>query len=180
MSSLAIHVYGDPILRQKARTIARVEERHQQFARAMAEAMYGARGIGLAANQVGLLERLIVVDVEWSDRKTKADKGLERCPIMMINPEILDESVEDDQTAEGCLSLPEMEGSVWRPSRIRYRYLDLAGRAIEAEATGLLSRCIQHEIDHLDGVLFIDRMAPDAREKLAGKLASLRERAIAL
>jgi peptide deformylase len=146
----------------------------------MAEAMYAARGIGLAANQVGLIERLIVLDAEWTDRKTKADKGQERHPIALINPEILDESIEDDQSAEGCLSLPEMEGNIWRPSRIRYRYRDLTGRAIEAEATGLLARCIQHEIDHLDGVLFIDRMTPDAREKLAGKLASLRERAIAM
>jgi peptide deformylase len=172
MPPLSIRLYGDPMLRQQARPIQQVTDRHRQLARDMAETMYEAKGVGLAANQVGHLERLIVADTEWADDKSEPQV---RKPIVMINPEILDESVEDDAVSEGCLSLPEIEGDVWRPVRIRYRYLDAQGNAVEAEATGLKARCILHEIDHLNGVLFIDHLAPDAREKLAGKLTALRQ-----
>lgn len=172
MPLLPIRIYDDPVLRATAQPIAQVEERHRLLARDMAETMYEARGIGLAANQVGVLERVIIVDVDWSEKRGKAAG---RNPIAMFNPEILEESVEDDTYEEGCLSLPEILGDVWRPIKIRYRYLDQAGRVVEAEAEDLQARCIQHEIDHLNGVLFIDHMEPVARQKLAGKLAKLRE-----
>ena len=172
MAMLDIYIYDDPILRQTARPVEKITERHRQLAHDMAETMYATNGIGLAANQVGLLERLIVVDVEWSERRGNKNP---RNPIAMLNPEILEESDNDDMVSEGCLSLPEIEGNVWRPVHIRYRYMDLNGQTVEAEAEDMKARCIQHELDHLNGILFIDRMAAEERQKLAGKLARLRK-----
>lgn len=169
MSALKIRIYGDPVLRETAAPIEKVEERHRRLAQEMAELMYAARGIGLAANQVGVLERIIIVDVDWTD------DNAQRRPTVMINPEILEETVEDDVRSEGCLSIPDIEGDVWRPLGVRYRYTTLDRREVEEEARGLKARCIQHEIDHLNGVLFIDHMAADQREKLAGRLARLRQ-----
>ena len=174
MSQLQIHTYGDPILRVTDAPVGKVTERHRQLVADMARIMYESRGIGLASNQVGETERLVIVDVEWPE--TEPPEPIDqRRPLALINPEIIEESVEDDVYSEGCLSLPGIEGDVWRSVRIRYRYTDLAGRLHEEEATGLLARCIQHEIDHLNGILFVDRLAPDKRQKLAGKLAKLRQ-----
>jgi peptide deformylase len=175
MPKLPISYYGQPVLRETARPVERIAERHRKLAADMAETMYEARGIGLAANQVGLLERIIVVDVDWSDRKSKKEVQA-RNPIAMINPELIEESVEDDVYSEGCLSIPSIEGDVWRPVKIRYAYTDLSGKRIEETAEGLKARCIQHEIDHLNGTLFIDHLTPDARGKLAGKLTELRRK----
>ncbi len=174
MPRLTIHIYDDPVLRQ----VAHRQEDHRQtrqLAADMIETMYGSRGVGLAANQVGVLERVVTIDTDWSEKRNS--KPAPRNPQVLINPEILEESAEDESASEGCLSLPEIEGDVWRSLRVRFRYLDLAGIAHEEEATGLKARCIQHEVDHLNGVLFIDRMAPEARLKLAGQLARLREKA---
>lgn len=173
MAKLEVRIYGDPVLHQKARPIETITAEHQKLAREMIETMYEYRGIGLAANQVGVTERLIIVDVTWSDRDGK--KGQGRNPIAMVNPEVLEEGVQDDVLSEGCLSLPEIDGDVWRPTRIKFRYQTLEGKVIEREATDLEARCIMHEVDHLNGILFIDRMAPDEREKLAGKLSKLRK-----
>ena len=173
MAKLEIKIYDDPVLREKAKPIERIEERHRQLARDMAETMYDSRGIGLAANQVGVTERMIVVDVTWSERDGKKAQAFN--PTAMINPEVIEEGTRDEVSSEGCLSLPELEGDVWRPTRIRYRYQDLEGNVVEREATDLLARCIMHEIDHLDGILFIDRMSPEKRQKLAGKLTKLRQ-----
>jgi peptide deformylase len=173
MARLEIRIYDDPILHEKARRIERITQSHKDLAADMIETMYESRGIGLAANQVGVLERIITVDTNWADRDGRKGQGPQ--PTAMINPEVLEEGTTDEACYEGCLSLPELEGEVWRPTWIRYRYLDLEGRAIELEASDLQARCIQHEIDHLDGILFIDRMAPEKRKNLAGKLAKLRK-----
>jgi len=174
MNKLDIKIYDDPLLREKARPIEAITAGHQQLAAEMAETMYQDRGIGLAANQVGVPERMIVIDVEWSEKRNGKNAHPPN-PIAMLNPEILEEGTEDDVLNEGCLSLPEIEGDVWRPIHIRFRYQDLAGVAIEREADGLLARCVLHEVDHLNGVLFIDRLAAPERERLAGKLAKLRK-----
>lgn len=173
MARMEIRIYDDPVLREKARPITEITERHRQLGQDMAEAMYESRGIGLAANQVGVTERIIVIDTTWSERDGK--KPQPRNPIIMINPEVLEESERDDVLSEGCLSLPDIEGDVWRAVRIRVRYQDLQGNWIEQPASELLARCILHEIDHLEGILFIDRMVPAARQKMAGKLAKLRK-----
>jgi len=172
MTALEIIIYDDPVLREKAKPIKRVAPRHAELAAGMTEAMFGAKGIGLAANQVGVTERLIVIDGDPEESK-KNGKG--RHARAMINPEVLEESKDDNVYEEGCLSLPDIRGDIWRPTRIRLRYQDLEGRVHEEEARDLVARCILHEIDHLDGVLIIDRMTPDARRKLAGKLRKLRE-----
>ena len=171
---LPIKIYDDPVLREKAKPVEIFNEDLARLGNDMAETMYDARGIGLAANQVGLTDRIIVVDVDWSDRRGRRGSGL-RSPTLMINPEVLEEGTEDDVYSEGCLSLPELEGDVWRAAWIRYRYHDPQGQLHEDEAEGLRARCILHEIDHLDGILFIDRMAPELRLQLAGQLARLRQ-----
>lgn len=143
MAVLPIRKLPDPVLRQKARAVRRVTRRHRQLIEDMKETMYAAPGVGLAANQVGVLERIIVVD---------PGDGF----MAMVNPEILHaEGVDVD--VEGCLSIPGVTGYVERAAAIRVRALDERGRPFEMEATGYLARIIQHEVDHLDGVLFIDR-----------------------
>lgn len=159
-----IYIFDDPVLRKKAKPIKTITERHRDLAREMAETMYAASGIGLAGPQVGVLERIILVDVEWG--RGDEDDPVPRQPITMINPEILEETVEDDVYKEGCLSIPGLEGDVWRPVGIKVRYQTLEGETLEIEAEDLFARCIQHEIDHLDGILFIDRMPPKERKKL--------------
>ncbi len=173
MAPLDIHTYDDPILRETARPIETITDRHRSLAADMSKTMYEANGIGLAGNQVGVTERVIVVDVDWVARSEEAREPI-RQPVPMINPEVFEEDDEDDVFKEGCLSLPEIQGEVWRPMWIRYRYTDLDGRIREQKADGMLARCILHEVDHLNGVLFIDRMAPNERRKLAGKLSKLR------
>jgi peptide deformylase len=166
-----IYIYDDPVLRERAEPIKKITERHRELARDMAETMYAASGIGLAGPQVGLMERIIIVDVEWSHGEE--DDPIPRRPITMINPEILEETVEDDVYKEGCLSIPGIEGDVWRPIGIKVRYQTLEGETKEIEAEDLFARCIQHEIDHLDGILFIDRMPPKERKKLNVPLEEL-------
>lgn len=176
MPQLPITLYDDAVLRQTAQPIAEITARHAELARDMAETMYGSRGIGLAANQVGVLERIIVVDTEWP---CDDDETPRYNPIAMLNPEVLEESTEDEAGEEGCLSLPEIRADVYRPLWIRYRYQDLKGRWQERRAEDLQARCILHELDHLNGVLFIDRVAEPERRKLAGKLRRIRDRAAA-
>jgi peptide deformylase len=173
MAILDIRIYNDPVLRERALPIDPITARHVRLARDMMETMYSARGIGLAANQVGLTERIVVVDVHWPAH----EKSKEKCPppLILLNPEVLETADKDDVCSEGCLSLPQVEGDVWRAVWVRYRYQDLEGKWHEKTTQDLEARCILHEIDHLDGVLFLDRMRLEERRKLAGKLAALRK-----
>jgi peptide deformylase len=134
----------------------------------MLETMYVAPGIGLAAPQVGVLKRLFVVDV--ADKK----KGEEPAPTVLLNPEIAWRSEEEVSLEEGCLSVPGHFAEVLRPREVRMRYQDLEGELREIEADGLLARCLQHELDHLDGVLFIDRISVLKRGMIMRKLAKSR------
>ena len=144
-----IHV-PDDVLRKTAQPVQEVTAATRQLLDNMAETMYDAPGIGLAANQIGSLERLIVMDC-----------GSDEAPELwqMINPEIIWESEETTKLEEGCLSIPGHNAEVVRPSIVRARYIDIDGKTQEMEAEGLLSACIQHEIDHLNGVLFIDHLS---------------------
>lgn len=186
MSLLRIRVYGDPVLRQKAQPVERVDESLKELAADMAETMYASNGIGLAATQVGDLRRVFVVDigqVENSGSGTpegrRQKNASKRNLMVFINPHVLDPTPADCPFTEGCLSIPGLEGEVFRPEGVRVRYLDTEGAEKEFFATGLLARVIQHEFDHLEGVLFVDRMPPGARRSLAGELAYLREVAVA-
>ena len=146
MSVLDIRVLGDPILREDTKPVGEITADVRRLVKDMFETMYLAKGIGLAAPQVGRTERLAVIDV---DEK----------PIVIINPEIVERETKTVKAEEGCLSIPDVYGDVERPARVRVRALDLEGQAFEIEAGELLGRCLQHEIDHLHGKLFIDYMS---------------------
>ena len=164
MSVTKIRVYPDPILQVKAAEIENIDGRVVDLAEDMAETMYAAPGVGLAAPQVGVSERLIVVDV----RNTEDTQGL----ITLINPEIIEVEgrvVEE----EGCLSLPGITENVARAERVLVRGHDLNGREQEIEAEGLLAVALQHEIDHIEGILFIDRISRLKRGIIQRKMRKL-------
>jgi peptide deformylase len=162
MAKLPIVIAPDAVLKTKAKPVERVDDRVRRLLDDMLETMYDAPGIGLAAPQVGVLERVVVIDV--------AEKDHPPSPMRIVNPEIVWSSEELSTYNEGCLSLPEHYADVTRPSRVRVRYLDETGTAREVEADGLLATCLQHEIDHLDGVLFIDRLSMLKRNMILRKL----------
>jgi peptide deformylase len=163
MALLPIITAPDPRLKIKALPVAAVDNKIRRLMDDMLETMRQAIGVGLAAPQVGVAKRIIVLDV--------AREGEKPQPIMLANPEILWRSPELTTGSEGCLSLPEHYAEVTRPEKIRLRYLDYQNEIREIEASGLLATCIQHEIDHLDGVLFVDHISMVKRGMILRKLA---------
>ena len=168
MAVLPILEAPHPLLKVKAEPADPADASLRALARDMLETMYVAPGIGLAAPQVGVLKRLFVVDV--ADKK----KGEVPAPTVLLNPEIAWRSEEEVALEEGCLSVPGHFAEVLRPREVRMRYQDLEGELREIEADGLLARCLQHELDHLDGVLFIDRISVLKRGMIMRKLAKSR------
>ena len=169
MSIKPLVILPDPVLRQVSKPVERVDAPLLKLADDMLETMYDAPGIGLAAIQVGEPLRLVVLDL--------AREGEEPDPQLFINPEILDGSDERSVYEEGCLSIPDYYAEVERPARIRVRHLDREGKEQEVEAEGLLATCLQHEIDHLNGVLFIDHISKLKRDMVVKKFKKLaRER----
>lgn len=164
MAILPVYLYDHPVLRKKAKPIREVDDDLRHQAGDMMETMHRASGIGLAANQVGSLRRIIVVDISGVE---DSDPGA--TPLVMINPEVLDEQGRWVME-EGCLSIPDIREEVERPERIRLRYRDLEFREQNLETDGLQARVILHEIDHLDGVLFFDRIGAVRRKLLRGRL----------
>ena len=156
MSILDIRVLGDPILREETTPVEQVTDELRLLVRNMFETMYLAKGIGLAAPQVGRTERLTVIDVDDN-------------PLVVINPEILHVSAAKAKAEEGCLSIPDVYGDVERPAVVRVRAMNLEGKQFELEATELLARCFQHEIDHLHGKLFIDYLSVLRRRSALAK-----------
>ena len=162
MAIRPIIVAPDPRLKKVCAAVARVDDELRRLMDDMLDTMYVAPGIGLAAPQVGVLKRVIVVDVSPKDE--------ERRPYQMVNPELVSVSDEDAAYEEGCLSLPEHYSEVVRPAAIKVRYLDRDGESRTLEADGLLATCIQHEIDHLDGILFVDHISALKRNMILRKL----------
>jgi peptide deformylase len=162
MGLLPIITAPDPRLKVKAKPVARVDAQVRRLMDDMVETMYHAIGIGLAAPQVGAAQRVLVVDV--------AREGEKPNPMRIANPEILWRSEETTSASEGCLSLPEHYADVERPAAIRLRYLDHENEIREIEAKGLLATCLQHEIDHLDGILFVDHISALKRGIILRKL----------
>ena len=154
-------ILPDPILRQASKPIERVDDELKRLANDMLETMYDAPGIGLAAIQIGVPRRMLVIDV--------SREGEDKQPQVFINPEILKSSDERSVYEEGCLSIPDYYAEVERPATITVRYLDRDGKELTAEADGLLATCLQHEIDHLNGVLFIDHISRLKREMVIKK-----------
>jgi len=146
VSILDIRVLGDPILRQSTVPVREITEELRTLVADMFETMHHARGIGLAAPQVGRTERLAVIEIEGE-------------PLVVINPEIVDTSSGKAKAEEGCLSIPDIYADVERPKDVVVRAMDLEGKMYEVQATELLARCLQHEIDHLDGKLFLDYLS---------------------
>jgi peptide deformylase len=155
----------DPLLRQVSKPVERVDEALRKFAGDMLETMYDAPGIGLAAIQVGEPIRLLVIDL--------AKEGEDPAPQVFINPEILEASEERSVYEEGCLSIPDYYAEVERPASVRVKFLDRDGKEQEIRAEGLLATCLQHEIDHLNGVLFIDHISRLKRDMVVKKFKKL-------
>jgi len=166
-TTLPILVFPDPHLRAKARPVGAADaDAVRDLAPRMLDAMYLAPGIGLAAPQVGVGLRLVVVDLQRDEQRT---------PIVLLNPEVVAASAEEAVREEGCLSLPGHYADVSRPARVKVRYHDLSGARREVEADGLLAACLQHEIDHLDGVLFVDHLSALKRNMILRKMAKERK-----
>jgi peptide deformylase len=157
----------DPRLKKKAQPVASVDADVRQLMDDMLETMYAAPGIGLAAPQIGELKRVIVLDIDREDVKTG--------PLFMANPEVIEASDEDATYEEGCLSLPEHYADVVRPAKVTVRYLDRDGKRRDMICEGLLATCIQHEIDHLDGILFVDHISALKRNMILRKLLKARK-----
>jgi peptide deformylase len=162
MSRLDVIIAPDPRLKIKAKPVAAVDDRIRQLMDDMLETMYVAPGIGLAATQVGATVRVIVLDVSPLDDPA--------APMQMANPEVIWASDETVLCEEGCLSLPSYYADITRPARVRVRYLDYDNVLREIDAEGTLSTCIQHEIDHLDGTLFVDHISALKRGIILRKL----------
>jgi peptide deformylase len=178
---LSILHYGDPILRAKGKHIEEIDNRIRELAQNMIETMHAANGVGLAAPQVGESRQLTVLDVsQVEDRPSTMKLNGENTdpqsamPLVLINPEI-DLGSETEMGTEGCLSFPEITGEIERAKSVTVRARNLGGEAIEIEATGFLARAIQHEVDHLNGILFIDRMSSAAKTSLSSKLKRLQK-----
>jgi peptide deformylase len=178
---LSIVQYGDPVLRAKGERINKIDNRIREMTRDMIETMHAANGVGLAAQQVGEPIQLTVLDVSQVEDRPSTMKlngkdvdPASVMPLVLINPQI-DLGSETEVGTEGCLSFPEITGEISRAKSIVVRGQDLEGNAFEIETTGFLARAIQHEVDHLNGILFIDRMSSAAKISLSSKLKRLQK-----
>jgi peptide deformylase len=185
MAVLKIFSFPDDVLTQTAQPVERVEKEHRDFADQMLETMYDAPGIGLAANQVGSLERILVIDTDYEGDEGEEGQFVEgsdsriirrKNPLIIINPEITYREGEL-KFREACLSVPEYSAEVNRAEKIKLSYRDADGREKTLSAEGLQAVCIQHEIDHLNGTLFIDRLGPLKQDMAKKKLLKARKKA---
>ena len=174
MAVLPIVEVPDTRLRALSAPVETVDDDVRRLIADMTDTMYAAKGIGLAAIQVGVAKRVVVIDLQEDEDE---DGKPVRDPHAYVNPEVIEASEELSVYNEGCLSIPEQYAEVARPSRCRVRWLDRDGAAHEAEMDGLLATCMQHEIDHCDGILFIDHVSRLKREMLLKKLAKARKAA---
>jgi peptide deformylase len=162
-------ILPDPVLRQVSSPIAQVDDAVRKLSDDMLETMYDAPGIGLAAIQVGIPMQMLVIDLH--------KEGEEKQPQIFINPEVLRSSDERSAYEEGCLSIPDYYAEVERPAKVTVKYIDISGKEQIVEAEGLLATCLQHEIDHLNGVLFIDYISRLKREMVIKKFTKAKLRA---
>lgn len=165
MATRPLVILPDSQLRLVSDPIVTVTDEVRRLADDMLETMYEAPGIGLAAIQIGVPKRLVTIDL--------SREGEEKAPQVFLNPEVVWSSDERSTYEEGCLSIPDYYEEVERPTRVKVRYLTLAGEAAEVEADGLLATCLQHEIDHLNGVLFIDHISKLKRDRVVRKFTKL-------
>ncbi len=178
---LAITKLGHPVLRAKAEPIAGVDDALRRLADDMLETMYTHEGCGLAGNRVGVARRIVVIDTREAKKRPsvlriggKSRPVHKHMPMVLLNPE-LELIGSPESGSEACLSIPGVHGEVERPAAVRVRGTDLEGNSIDFEAEGLLSRALQHEVDHLDGILFIDRLDAAERKRVADELHQMAE-----
>lgn len=164
MAVRAVRVYGDPVLRERAREVTEFDDSLRTLAADMEDTMHAYNGVGLAANQVGVAQRILVVDVPVDDERRERHT--------LVNP-VLSELSGSETGEEGCLSIPGIYEDVKRALRLRVRAQDAFGKPVEFAAEGYLARAIQHEVDHLDGVLFVDRLGPLKKQFLRRSLEAL-------
>lgn len=182
---MKVLIYGDDTLRKVSNPVEELTPEDRELISLMGQTMYDQRGVGLAAPQVGVLKRILVLDIDQVSQQSTGSSGnrqarkIVRNLQVFINPEITWESNEDEPFTEGCLSVPGVEAEVYRPSRIRLRCHDANFERKELEADGLLARVLQHEIDHLNGKLFIDRVSGMKRALMAGRLNRLKKETLA-
>lgn len=176
MAVLHILEVPDPGLRAVAEPVAAVDDAVRTIVADMFDTMYDAHGIGLAATQVAILRRIVVIDLQEPESDAEDAKPL-RTPHVFINPELVSVSEETAVYNEGCLSIPDQYAEVERPARCRVRWLDATGAVQEEDFEGLMATAIQHEIDHLDGILFIDHISRLKRDMVLRKLAKARKAA---
>jgi peptide deformylase len=168
MSIRPLVIIPDSKLRLVSEPVKDITSEIRRLADDMLETMYDAPGVGLAAIQIGVPVRMVTMDVSKSED--------ERQPLVLLNPEITWASEEKRVYEEGCLSIPEYYEEVERPDRVRFRYMNLQGEVLEQEADGLLATCVQHEIDHLNGVLFIDYLSKLKRDRVMTKFKKAAKR----
>ena len=159
---LKIRKYGDPVLRKKSTEVEKIDDELKKLLDDMVETMYDAPGVGLAAPQVGINKRVVIIDTNGKLRK-------------IINPVILEKFGEEENVEEGCLSIPNIYEKVKRQSKVKVKYLNENGEEIIEEADELLARAFQHEIDHLDGILFVDKVSNIRKRLIAKKLNRLKK-----
>jgi peptide deformylase len=173
---LSIHTFGDPVLREQTVVVEVDSPAVQELIDNMLETMYGAAGIGLAAPQVGRRERLFVIDLSaLVDEEDEESLAWPEQPMVFINPVIEEDSDEECEFEEGCLSIPDIREDVTRPEAIRIRYQNRKLEEVELEAFDMLARVIQHEYDHLEGVLFVDHISAFRRRLLRRRLREMTE-----
>ncbi len=165
-SKLSLVIYPNPILQQKALPVAKITPELVDIANQMLDLMYESFGIGLAGNQVGILQQIIVVDLQINDEKN---------PMIFFNPKIIYSSEAHKEVEEGCLSLPNLKEMVSRPDIIEIEYVDINNNVCKLKAEGLLAVCLQHEIDHLNGILFIDKVSKIKKNFLLKKFKKLQK-----
>ena len=168
MPKRRIIIEPDPILRKKSENLEKVDDKLRRLMDDMLNTMYEAPGIGLAAVQIGILKRLIVIDISKNNQKKN--------PLFIVNPKIIFKSKNTSTHEEGCLSLPGHFAEIERPSECHLEYLDYNGKKKKLKAKGLLSTCIQHEVDHLDGILFIDYLSKLKKDMIIKKLIKQKKR----
>jgi peptide deformylase len=162
MTIRKILIEPDPLLRKKCNPLEKVDTELRKLMKDMLETMYNAPGIGLAAIQIGILKRVVVIDIFKEQEKKN--------PLFLVNPEIIFRSKKTSTYEEGCLSLPGQYAEIERPAECQVKYLDYSGKLKKLKANGLLSTCIQHEVDHLNGVLFIDYLSKLKKTMIIKKL----------
>ncbi len=189
MAELPIITVPDPVLREKAQPVERIDEGVKTMLENMRATMRAAKGIGLAANQVGHLQRLIICHVpdDWWTYGEEEGDGVVRVeglrgqdenpapPLLMVNPEIVWASEKKSVYEEGCLSIPQQYADVIRPAEVKVRYRDTAGQEQIVQAAGLLSHCVQHELDHLNGVLFFDYISKMKRDMMIKRVQKMKK-----